>query len=69
MKITSRPIGASVLLNGELSRKTPYENKEQPVADYQLIIRQGGYDDYTETVKIVLNKTKTVSKQLTCFKI
>ena len=65
LKITSRPIGALVLLNGELVGKTPYENKEQPVADYQLIIRQNGYSDYTESIKIVLNRAKTVSKQLT----
>ncbi|MDP2365715.1 MAG: PEGA domain-containing protein, partial [Ignavibacteria bacterium] len=64
LKIISKPVGASVLLNGELVGKTPYENKEQPVADYQLVIRQSGYTDYNETVKIIVNKTITVSKQL-----
>ena len=44
--------------------KTPYENKETPVAEYQLILRQNGFADYNESVKISLNKTKSISKQL-----
>lgn len=65
LKIDSRPSGATVILNGEVAGKTPYENNEQPVADYQLIVRQNGYNDYNESFKIILNKRKTITKQLT----
>lgn len=65
LKITSKPIGASVLLNGVEVGKTPYENPEIPVAEYQLTIRENGYTDYNESIKIISNKPKSISKQLT----
>lgn len=65
LKITSKPIGASVLLNGVEVGKTPYENPEIPVAEYQLTIRENGYTDYNESVKIISSRTKSISKQLT----
>ena len=64
LKITSKPTGVSVILNDEVVGKTPYENKEIPVAEYQLILRENGYTDYNESIKITLNKTKSISKQL-----
>ena len=64
LKINSTPAGASVLFNGEFAGKTPYYNKELPVGDYQLTIRESGYSDYTESIKIVVNKTKTITKKL-----
>jgi eukaryotic-like serine/threonine-protein kinase len=65
LKITSEPIEALVLLNGEFVGKTPFENKELAVADYKLILRKNGYNDYSESIRITLNKTKTIAKQLT----
>jgi len=64
LKITSRPAGASVILNGRIEGQTPFESKEIPAGDYQLIIRQSGYADYNESVKIVKNKAKNISKEL-----
>lgn len=65
LKIDSNPVGATVILNGQIVGNTPYLNNEQPVADYQLVLRQDGFADYTESFKILLNKTKTISKRLT----
>jgi len=65
LKITSKPTGASVLLNGAEVGRTPYENPEIPVAEYQLTIRENGYTDYNESIKIISNKPKSISKQLT----
>ena len=65
LKITSEPIGALVLLNGEFVGKTPFENKELAVADYQLTLRKNDYNDYNESIRITLNKTKTIARQLT----
>ncbi len=64
LKINSNPSGALVILNGEMAGRTPYENTEQPVNDYQLIIRQDGYDDYNESFKVLVNKQKIITKQL-----
>ncbi|MBW7841695.1 MAG: serine/threonine protein kinase [Ignavibacterium sp.] len=64
LKIDSNPPGATVFLNGEAVGKTPFLNNEQPVADYNLVLRQDGFTDYTESFKILLNKTKTINKKL-----
>jgi eukaryotic-like serine/threonine-protein kinase len=64
LKIDTQPSGAIIILNGEIIGKTPFENKEQPVSDYQLILRQNGFADYTESFKILLNKTKNINKKL-----
>ena len=65
LKIDSQPSGAIVILNGEVAGQTPYKNNEQPVADYQLILKQNGFADYNESFKVLLNKTKTINKKLT----
>ena len=64
LKITSDPTGALVLLNGEFVGKTPFENKELAVAEYQLTLRKSDYNDYNESIRITLNKTKTIARQL-----
>ena len=65
LKVNSRPAGASVLLNGDIMGTTPFENKELPVGGYQVVIRQNGFEDYTEDINITRNKTKNISKTLT----
>ncbi len=65
LKIDSNPVGAAVFLNGKAVGTTPYFNNEQLVADYQLVLKQNGFQDYTESFKIVKNKTKTINKTLT----
>lgn len=69
LSVTTVPIGASVYLNQKWVGKTPYENRGLPAGEYQLAIKQDGYKDYTESVKIILNKTKTISKKLVANKI
>ena len=64
LSVKTTPVGASVYLNQKWVGKTPYENKGLSAGEYLLAIRQDGYKDYTEHVKIILNKTKTISKQL-----
>ena len=65
LKIDSQPSGAVVILNGVVVGQTPYKNNEQPVAEYQLILKQNGFADYNESFKVLLNKTKSINKKLT----
>lgn len=64
LKIDTQPAGAIVILNGEVAGQTPYENKELPVSDYQLVLKQNGFADYTESFKLLANKTKAINKKL-----
>ncbi len=64
LSVKTVPVGAAVYINEKWVGKTPYENRGLPAGKYHLAIRQNGYEDYTEHVKIILNKTKIISKQL-----
>lgn len=62
--IDSSPSGASVYLDGAYAGTTPITLNNQETGSHKILLKHGGYTDYTRTVKITKGGTTTVDADL-----
>jgi hypothetical protein len=63
-RITSKPAGATVLINGQEVGRTPYQNAQLLPGEYPVELALAGYDSLRETVTVIRNQTKAISLKL-----
>jgi hypothetical protein len=64
IRITSVPAGAAVRLNDQLVGKTPYEDNNVEIGNYQLILRKDGYKEVSKTITVRRDQTASVEANL-----
>ena len=64
MKIYSNPPEAEILIDGQLSGKTPTMIKDLSVGDHQLVLKLAGYEDFNQTVTVNFNQSASVEGKL-----
>jgi serine/threonine protein kinase len=65
IRITSVPPGASLSLNGKTIGRTTYEDQQIKPGSYKLLIRQEGYQDFSQTISVRSGQTTQVEARLT----
>ena len=63
LKITSKPSGAKVYINGTYKDETPLTLELEP-GTYTIKLTKDGYEDYTVTIELQAGETKEITAQL-----
>lgn len=65
IQVSSKPSGASVLVDGEVQYgETPLYLTEILAKDHQIIIRKEGYQDYVDTISVKENERSFVNAEM-----
>jgi hypothetical protein len=64
LSVKSEPGGASVELNGRVIGTTPYESRNTPAGNYEIVLRKKGYKDYSTSVTVEAGKTGRIDANL-----
>lgn len=60
IKITSKPSGASIFLNGEEVGTTPYSNQNLKIGTYEIVLRKEGYENYSTSKTLKPNQVAQI---------
>lgn len=64
LTVDSEPGNADVFINGRKVAKTPITNQSYLPADYEILIRKAGYEDFSTLITIKPSQPTNVSKTL-----
>ena len=65
LAVESLPTGASVVVNGKPSGRTPLTLNDLPPGDYRVTMSMPGYRDFATTVRVVAGERARAAARLT----
>ena len=65
LTVESRPVGATVTVNGKPSGNTPLTINDLPPGDYRVTLSLSGYREFATTVRVVAGERARAAAMLT----
>ena len=65
LEINSDPTGAEIYIGGNFFDTTPLVLEDFPIGDYEVALKLEGYEDYSESVKLLPRGSETIFATLT----
>ena len=65
LAVESRPVGATVTVNGKPSGNTPVTINDLPPGDYRVTLSLSGYREFATTVRVVAGERARAAARLT----